>query len=78
MKPNIHIGEEIRKELITQKRSVNWLAEEIGYDQSHLCKRLNKQHFSIDLLCSISIALGKDFFATYSNLLSNHFFTKNK
>jgi len=71
MKPEIHIGNEIKKELNTQKRSINWLAGEIGCDQSNLCKILNKQHINTELLYRISECLDIDFFTLYSNLLQD-------
>ena len=40
----VHIGSEIRKQLNEQKRSVSWLAEEMGCDNSSLGRRLNNQH----------------------------------
>jgi len=70
MKPKIHIGNEIRKALNTQKRSVNWLADAIGHDQSNLHKKLEKPHICTNLLYRISEFLNKDFFTLYSNLLS--------
>ena len=70
MKSKIHIGNEIKKELSAQKRSINWLAEEIGCDQSNLCKILNKHHINTGLLYSISAALGKDYFVAFSDSLS--------
>ena len=69
MLQKIHIGEEIRKELNTKKRSINWLAEEINCDQSNLNKQLKRQHLTTKMLYDISIALDRDFFALYSQFL---------
>ena len=69
MKPEIHIGNEIRKVLNAQKRSVNWLAEEIGCDHSNLRKKLEKPHINVGLLHSISKVLSVDFFVLYSRSL---------
>ena len=69
MKSNVHIGIEIRKWLNEQNLSVKWLAEEIDYDNSNLGKLLNKPYIHSKLLYSISVALGKDFFALYSKAL---------
>ena len=68
--PKIHMGSEIRKCLKRQKRSVKWLADELNYDQSNLNKILQKPHFRIVLLFRISLVLGVDLFACYSNELS--------
>ena len=71
MKTKIQIGIEIRKQLNAQQRSISWLADNIGCDQSNLCKRLNKPHINTDLLYKISSSLGIDFFALYTNSLSD-------
>jgi len=69
MRHKIHIGNEIKKELNSQKRSVNWLAEEIGHDQSNLRKKLEKPHLNSELIFRISKTMGKDFFVHFSQLL---------
>ena len=66
MQSNIHIGDEIRKLLNAQKRSINWLAEEIGYDRTNLSRKLNKQHLDAKLMIDISKGLNTDLFALYS------------
>ena len=71
MYTELHIGFEVIKELRRQKRSVSWLAEEIGCDNSNLGKQLNKQHLSSELMFRISSALGKDFFKLFSETLSD-------
>ena len=70
MDTKIHIGTEILKELKNQKRSVSWLADEIGHDQSYLNKLVRKAHLKPELLFSISIALKKNFFESYYYSLS--------
>jgi len=70
MQTNIHIGNIIRKELEAQKRSVNWLADEMGCDASNLRKKIEKPHICSTLLYCISVVLGKDFFAVYSIALA--------
>ena len=49
-KTKIDMGAEIRKILIKQNRSVNWLADELGCDQSNLNKKLQKAKVDPDLL----------------------------
>jgi len=71
MKINLHIGDEIRKELNFQERSVAWLANRIGSDSSNLRKKLNSSHIQEEWLYKISIALKKDFFSLYSQQLSD-------
>ena len=65
----IHIGEEIRQWLLTQERSVTWLAKKIDCDRSNLHKNLKCPHIHPELLYRISVALGVDFFARYSQQL---------
>jgi len=69
MPQSIHIGEFIRQELLAQQRSVTWLARKISCDRSNLNKILKCQHIHTELLYRISIALGEDFFACYSQKL---------
>ena len=69
MEIQVHIGAEIKKVLNEQKRSVAWLAREIGCDNSGLGRRLNNQHIRCDLLYKISKVLNKDFFVYYCQSL---------
>ena len=72
MEIKVHIGDEIRKELLLQERSVAWLAKQIEHgDPSNLSKQLNSKHIRPELLFDISVALQKDFFAFYSQELYN-------
>ena len=70
MQPAIHTGDAIRKRLNAQKRSITWLADETDCDRSKLSRQLNRPHICTDLLHRISVALGVDFFALYSQALS--------
>ena len=57
-----NICDEILKELAAQRRSVRWLAEQIGCDHSNLSKRLkNYRSMNSDLLVSISDVLDVSF-----------------
>ena len=67
----IHMGDEIRKELNKQKRSVAWLADEIEHDSSNLNKQLSSQYIHSKWLYRISRVFKKDFFAFYSQKLAN-------
>ena len=69
MTPAIHIGEEIQNHLALQQRSIAWLAKQLCYDPSNLRKLLKHSYLTTDLLYRISIILGKDFFACYSQML---------
>lgn len=66
MNANFHIGDEIRKELRIQERTITWLANRIGKDSGNLRRQLNSQHLKTDLLHDISVALELDFLQFYS------------
>ena len=70
MNPAIHIGEEIKNHLNARKLPVAWLATKLGCDASALRKALKKSWLTTDLLFRISLLLQKDFFACYSQILS--------
>lgn len=77
MKKYIDIGNEIKKELRNQERTVTWLASKLEHgDQSNLNKQLNSSQIKTDLLLEISFVLKKDLFIHYSQLLSQ--LTNNK
>ncbi|MDR1747225.1 MAG: XRE family transcriptional regulator [Tannerella sp.] len=65
-KIEIDIGKMIRKELYRQKRSIAWLAEQVGRHRCHLPRMLKKTSLDSDLLCQISIVLGVDYHSIYS------------
>ena len=66
----IHIGNKIHQQLHDQQRTLNWLADEMGCDQSNLYKKLKKPHICCLLLHRISEVLHVDFFSFYSKSLS--------
>ena len=57
----IHIGEEIKRELLKQDRTISWLARQLGCDSSNLNKRLKSSKMKLNLLKKISEILTKDF-----------------
>jgi len=63
MNTRLHIGDEIKEWIGNQKRSVAWLAEEIGYDPSDLRKLLNHGRINPKILRAISDVTGIDFIA---------------
>jgi hypothetical protein len=70
----IHICDLILEKLYqnTSKHSIAWLAREIEHEDSSLCKLLrNSYSINTKLLFPISIALKYDFFACFSEILSN-------
>ena len=62
----IDIGELILQKLKENDRTLVWLAEKVGCDDSNLGKTLkNSKFIYCDLLLRISTALEEDFFAYY-------------
>ena len=68
----IHIGNEIHKELTSQRRSVSWLSNQLGCNRTNIYNIFLRSAISSDLLMRISIALNKDFFALYSQQLAEY------
>ena len=66
----IDMGSEIHKCLDKIDRTVSWLADEIGHDQSNLNKKLLKRSVHPDLVFQISQVLDVDLFACYSDELT--------
>ena len=66
MEKTLHIGNEIRRELLRQRRSVAWLARELGYDRSNFYRVLRTPSIDTVLLLRISLLLQCDFFQIYS------------
>jgi len=65
----IHIGKIIQAQLKADKRSVSWLAQEIGCTRGHIYKIFLKPSLDSDLILSISIAMGFNFFKYYSAVI---------
>ena len=63
---NIHIGHLIQVQLKADKRSVGWLAREIGCTRNHVYKIFNKSSLDTDLLLRISLSMHFNFFQYYS------------
>ena len=64
--PPLHIGNLIREQLWLQRRSVAWLATQIGCKRDNVYKLLRHYYISTDTLMYISKALHHDFFADLS------------
>jgi hypothetical protein len=61
MRKNLHIGDEIKKELLAQDLPIAWLARKLGCDTSNLNKKLKSSKMKFDLLKNISTILSKNF-----------------
>ena len=66
MNPKTDIGKIIQEKLDEKKRTIAWLAREIGCNKSNLYKKIKENNLSKELIFSVSIALKEDFFIYYS------------
>ncbi len=64
----IHIGKLIRTKLEDDRRSVEWLANNIGCVRDNVYKILKKESIDTELLMRISVALETNFFRYYSDI----------
>lgn len=61
----IHIGKEIKAELLRQERGVSWLAEKLRCDRTNVYNIFKRQGIDTSLLERISVILNRNFFALY-------------
>lgn len=57
----VHIGEEIRKELHRQERTISWFARKLFCDRSNVYDIFKRKSIDTDLLMRISNILEYDF-----------------
>ena len=69
---DIHIGEEIKKELEKQKLGITWLSRKLYCDRSNIYDIFKRSSLDTGLLLRISTVLNRNFFELYSNELSRH------
>lgn len=67
---SIHVGSLVRAELSRQKKSVSWLAEQLGIQRPNCYRILNAQSIQTEVLCSLCRVTQHDFFLDYSKALS--------
>ena len=67
-----HIGNQIRKELEKQERSISWLARKLSCDRTRVYRILQKHSIDTYDLARISVLLSHDFFADLSEELKNN------
>lgn len=65
----LHIGHLIQAQLIADKRSVGWLAREIGCTRNNVYKLFNKASLDSELILRISKAMQFNFFRYYTSEL---------
>jgi hypothetical protein len=67
MNTEIHIGRLIRAQLKEQRRSTQWLADQIPCHATNIDKIYHKQHLNSELLFHICMILHYNFFAHYAD-----------
>lgn len=68
--PNhIFIGKLIEQEMKDQNRSANWLSMRLNCDRRNIYDIYRRPYIDTNLLFRISLALGKDFFKLYSDMI---------
>ncbi|MBR5475272.1 MAG: XRE family transcriptional regulator [Bacteroidaceae bacterium] len=65
----VHIGEEIRKELHRQERTISWFARKLFCDRSNVYDIFKRKSIDTALLMRISNILEYDFFSYYTDSL---------
>ena len=59
---SVHIGNEIKRVMKEQGRSVSWLSRQLFCDRTNIYKMYNKSSLDTTLLLRVSIALNYNFF----------------
>ena len=67
----MHIGEEIKKTLEEQGKTVVWFASELSCHRTNVYKIFSKRSIDTHELERISKILNTDFFALYSRQIDN-------
>lgn len=65
----IFIGKLIEEELRSQRKSVVWLSSILGCNRTNVYKIFNRRSIDSDLLLRISVALNRNFFTPYNDLI---------
>ena len=68
---SVHIGKEIKAELLRQERGVSWLAEKLHCDRTNMYDIFKREGIDTRLLERISIILNRNFFSLYYQDNSN-------
>lgn len=63
----INIGQSIREELLQQKRTVSWLANQLNCTRTAVYRIMDKNSIDTAMLVNISVALKHNFFEDLSN-----------
>ncbi len=61
----VHIGKEIKAELLRQERGVSWLADKLHCDRTNVYDIFKREGIDTRLLERISVILNCNFFSLY-------------
>lgn len=61
----VHIGKEIKAELLRQERGVSWLADKLHCDRTNVYDIFKREGIDTRLLERISVILNRNFFSLY-------------
>ena len=65
----VNIGQAIREEMDRTGRTVTWLSKQLGTNRMACYRIFNSFSIDTQMLFRISVLLGRDFFALYSDSL---------
>lgn len=65
----MHIGNQIKMKMKEKKKSVVWLANELGYSRINIYKIFDKRSIDSNILLRISTILDFDFLSLYTEEL---------
>ena len=66
MNPKTDIGKIIQQKLNEKDLTISWLARQICYDESNLCRKIKDNNLSKELIYRISVVLKEELFSYYS------------
>lgn len=69
MAEKVNIGQAIREEMDRTGRTVTWLSKQLGTNRMACYRIFNSFSIDTQMLFRISVLLGRDFFALYSDSL---------
>jgi len=68
---HINIGSIVRSELKSQRKSVTWLAQQLGVNRMAVYRIFNCVSIDTSMLFRLSVVLHRNFFDIYSNKLGS-------
>jgi hypothetical protein len=68
----LHIGNEIKMELLRQERTVSWFARKLCCDRTNVYSIFKRESIDTLLLQRISSVLNRNFFELYNQEFTHH------